>query len=178
MGSNHGEKRGLCAVLFLFLVIIIPAVAGAFSPGDGSPRMVPYSEKGLHPHPMPPPALWRNPEIIEALTITEEQISKLKEADFAFREKNLEFTAPLDKLHLQMEKAFSADPVDRSTVLGLAQKMADLQGKLFIQDTEFKLTLQGLLTTDQLKKLKSDFPPCLPMGARIPPHKRSFYGMD
>jgi hypothetical protein len=170
MGSNHGEKRGIHAVVFLFLVIIIPAVAGAFSPGDGSPRMVPYFEKGVQPRPIPLPPIWRDQEIIEALKITDEQIIKLKEADFAFREKNLELNAPLDKLHLQMEKAFSAEPVDKSTVIGLAQKMVDLQGKRFIQDTEFRLTLEGLLTTEQLKKLKSDFPPCLPMDVGIPPH--------
>lgn len=169
MGSNQGEKRGIRAVVFLFLVIIISAVAGAFSSGDAMPGIAPHPGRELQPHPMPPTALWRNQKIIEALNITEEQISKLKEADFAFRERQLELIAPLEKLQLKMEKAFTAEPVDSSAVIGLAQKMADLQGKLFIQDTEFKLTFEGLLTTDQLKKLKSDFPPCLPMDAGIPP---------
>jgi hypothetical protein len=177
MGLNHGKKRVVSTVVLLFLVIIIPAVAGAFSPGDGSPLMPPYPGRGMQPHPMQPPAFWRNPKVIEELKITEEQILKLKEADFAFREKKLELKAPLDNLHLQMEKAFSAEPVNKSIVIGLAQKMADLHGKLFIQDTEFKLTLEGLLTTDQLKKLKSDFPLCLPVDAGILPHERSFYQM-
>jgi Spy/CpxP family protein refolding chaperone len=170
MGSKHGENRGICTVILLFMVIIIPAVAGAFSPEDGLSRMMPYSENGGQPHPMPPPPIWRNQKIIEALTLTQEQISTLKDADFAFREKSLELKAPLDKLHLQMEKAFSAEPVDKFAVIGLAQKMADLQGKRFIQDIEYKLTIEGVLTADQLKKLKTDFPPCRSMDVEISPH--------
>jgi hypothetical protein len=178
MGSNHHKKCAVCTVVFLFLVIMIPAVAGAFSPGDAPPWLAPYPGRGMQPHPMPPPAFWRNPKIIDELKISEEQISKLKEADFTFREKTLALKAQLDNLHLQMEKAFSAEPVNKSTVIGLAQKIADLRGKRFIQDTEFKLTIEGLLTTDQLKKLKFDFPPRLPMDVGILPYEKSFNEMD
>jgi hypothetical protein len=60
----------------------------------------------------------------------------------------------LDGLHLQLEKLFSADPVDEPDVLKLAQKISDLKGKLFVQKIESRLAVGKLLNADQLKKLE------------------------
>ncbi|MFH0729882.1 MAG: hypothetical protein V2B19_26515 [Pseudomonadota bacterium] len=132
----------------------------------------------MQPHPIAPLAFWRNPKIIEDYKITDEQVSQFKAVDFTFREKNLELNAQLDSTRLQMEKAFSAEPVNKTTVIGLAQKMTDLHGRLFILDIEFKLTVEELLTVDQLKKLKSDLPPFPPKHAGSYPHERCFSEME
>ncbi len=93
--------------------------------------------------------------MVQELGLTDEQVKGLREADFAHREKRLQLKSQLDGLHLQMEKLFSADPVDELDVLKLAQKISDLKGKLFVRKIESRLAVGKLLTADQLKKLKS-----------------------
>jgi Spy/CpxP family protein refolding chaperone len=174
MVSNFKRKHGGCVVMAWILVFIIPAFAGAFSPGDGPAWTAAFAGREMPPHRIGPLSFWRNPKIIEEYKITDEQVSQFKEIDFTFRERNLELTAQLDSTQLQMEKAFSAPPVNKAAVIGLAQKIADLQGRLFVQNTEFKLTVEELLTVDQLKKLKSELPPFPPMDAGSFSHERRF----
>jgi Spy/CpxP family protein refolding chaperone len=156
------------------LVFIIPAVAGAFMPGEGPALTVAFARRGMPPHRIAPLAFWRNPKIIEEYKITDEQVLQFKEVDFTFREKSLELKAQFDSVQLQMEKAFLTEPVNKATVIGLAQKMADLHGRLFIQDMEFKLTVEELLTGDQLKKLKSELPSSPSLDGGSLPHERFF----
>jgi Spy/CpxP family protein refolding chaperone len=92
--------------------------------------------------------------MVQKLGLTGEQVKGLREADFAHREKHLQLKSKLDGLHLEMEKLFSADPVDESDILQLAQKISDLKGKLFVRRIESRLAVGKLLTADQLKKLK------------------------
>jgi len=92
--------------------------------------------------------------MVQELELTDEQVKGLREADFAHREKRLQLKSKLDGLHLQMEKLFSADTVNESDILQLAQKISDLKGKLFVQKIESRLAVRKLLNADQLKKLE------------------------
>lgn len=92
--------------------------------------------------------------MVQKLELTEEQVKKLKDADFASREKRLELKARLDRLHLEMDRAFSADSVDQEAVLQLAEKIADVRGNFFIQDIESRLVMGKILNADQTSKLK------------------------
>jgi hypothetical protein len=92
--------------------------------------------------------------MVQELGLTDEQVKGLREADFTHREKRLQLKSKLDGLHLQMEKLFSADPVNESDILQIAQKISDLKGKLFVRKIESRLAVGKLLSADQLKKLK------------------------
>ena len=92
--------------------------------------------------------------MIQKLELTEGQIKKLRDADFSSREKRLDLKAQLDRLDLQMEKAFSADTADQKTVLKLAEKISDVRGRLFIQGIESRLAMAKILNADQMNKLK------------------------
>jgi Spy/CpxP family protein refolding chaperone len=151
MNSNLRQKFFTGAMVFLVMVFFIPTFAGAFTPGSCTP----HKGFGMKRHHMSPLGIWRNPKIVEKLGLTDEQVKALREADFARREKHLKLKSQLDGLHLQLEKLFSADTLDEPEVLKLAQKIADLKGKLFIQKIESRLEVGKLLTADQLKKLKA-----------------------
>jgi len=150
MRTNLRQKLGTCAVVLLITVFFIPTYAGAFRPGDSKP----VKGFGMKRHHISTCRLWRDPRIVQDLGITDEQIKGLRDADFAFREKELKLKSQLDGLRLKMEKAFSDETVVESDVLELAQKISDVKGKMFIQDIESRLALKKILNADQIKKLR------------------------
>jgi len=150
MNSNLRQKLFTGAMVLLVTVFFIPAFAGAFTPGSCTPD----KGFGMKKHHGSLLGIWQNPKMVQELGLTDEQVTGLREADFAHREKRLQLKSKLDGLHLEMEKLFSADSVDEAKVLQLAQKISELKGKLFIRKIESRLALGKLLTEDQLKKLK------------------------
>jgi Spy/CpxP family protein refolding chaperone len=97
--------------------------------------------------------LWTNPQMVEDLALTPEQIQKLKEADFAAREKQLPLQAEFNELRLQLERAFATSPVDEKAILDLTEKLNTVKGKMSLQKTESKLGMKKLLTPEQAEKL-------------------------
>jgi Spy/CpxP family protein refolding chaperone len=150
MNSNLSKKLGTGVVVLLITVWFIPAIAGAFAPGDGKHERGLY-RKDRHRNVL---GIWRDPQMVQKLGLTTEQVKKARDADFAFREKGLPLKAQLDSLRLQMEKAFTEDVVDDEAVLSLAEKISNVKGKLFIQKIEARLAGKKLLSADQINKLK------------------------
>ncbi len=148
--NSRTKKLGAGLIVLLTALCFIPAAAGAFTPGGGRQEKG-FGGKGIHP---PALGLWRNPQMVQELEMTEEQIKELKDTDFTSREKHLALRAQLDGLRLHMEKAFSGDAVDPATVLATAEKIADLKGKLYLQNIESRLALRKILTADQIKELR------------------------
>lgn len=150
MNSKLSKKIGTGVIALLITVWLIPATAGAFAPGDGR------QNKGFHKKDRHRSALgiWRDPQMVQKLGLTAEQVKKVRDADFTFREKRLALKAQLDSLRLQMDKAFSDDVVEDAAVLTLAEKISDVKGKLFVQDIESRLAVGKILNADQIKKLR------------------------
>ena len=150
MNSKLGKKLGTGVVVLLITVCFIPAVAGAFAPGDERQGKG-FNRKDRH---RPALGIWRDPQMVQKLGLTAEQVKQLRAEDFTFREKRLQLKAQLDGLRLQMDKAFSNDVVDDKAVLSLAEKISDVKGKMFIQKIEARLAVGKLLNADQINKLK------------------------
>ncbi len=150
MTAKRNKKIGTGVMILLIMACFIPANVGAFAPGDGRP------DRGLHEkgHHRSALGIWRNPQMAQELELTAEQIKKVREADFTFREKQLPLKAQLESLHLRMEKTFSAGIVDNAAVLSLAEKISDVKGDLFVQQIESHLALGKILNADQIEKLK------------------------
>ena len=150
MNSKLSEKFGTGVIVLLITVCFIPAMAGAFAPEDGR------QDKGFvrKDHHRPALGIWRDPQMVQKLGLTAEQVKQLRDADFTFREKHLALKAQLDSLRLQMDKAFTDDVVDDTAVLSLAEKISDVKGKMFIQKIEARLEVGKPLNVDQIKKLK------------------------
>jgi len=150
MNSKLSNKIGTGLVVLLITVCFIPAMAGAFAPGDGKHDKG-FDRKDRH---RPVLGIWRDPQMVQKLGLTAEQVKQVRDADFTFRENRLQLKGQLDSLRLQMDKAFSDDVVDDKAVLSLAEKISDVKGKLFIQKIEARLAVGKLLNADQINKLK------------------------
>ena len=149
MSPKLSTKIGTSVLVLLITVCFIPAIAGAFAPGDGRHDKG-FGGKGHHRSGL---GIWRNPQMVQGLKLTETQVEQIRNMDFTFREKSLALKAQLDSLRLQMDKAFSEESVNDAAVLKTAQKMSDVKGKLFVQRVERRLALVKILDADQVKKL-------------------------
>jgi Spy/CpxP family protein refolding chaperone len=150
MSSKLSKKIGTGVMVILVMACFIPVNAGAFAPGDGRHGKG-IDRQGHHRSAL---GIWRNPQMIEKLGLTAEQVKKVREADFASREKQLPLKSQLESLRLQMERAFGDDVVDNASVLSLAEKISDVKGKLFVQSIETRLAIGEILNADQIEKLK------------------------
>lgn len=150
MDLNHRLKIWAGAMVLFAVLFSILTHAGAFMPGNRGPD----KPCGMRPHPMSPSAFWQDPKVAQDLGLTDEQVRQLRDTDFLFKERHLELKAKLDRLHLQMEKAASEETVDETAVRETAQKVADLIGKLFVQDFESHLATEKILSSEQRKKMK------------------------
>ena len=151
MKAALGKKVGAGVLVLMMTVCFLPAIAGAFAPGEGRP-----GEGFERPnHGRLALGVWRSPRAIEKLQLTEAQVKQLRELDFATREKILPLKAQIETCRLKMDKAFTEDSADRKTVLTQAKKLVDLKGKIFVQHIEARLVVKEILTADQLKELKS-----------------------
>lgn len=151
LGRTAGRSIMVIVLAAFFMAAgCFPAMAGA------SAKAAVWQKEGMERprHHRPVLGIWQDPEMVQKLELSKEQVKKLRDADFAFREKRLELKARLDRLHLEMDKTFSADSVDHETVLQLAEKIADVRGNRFIQEIESRLAMGEILNADQMNKLK------------------------
>lgn len=150
MKSKLNKKLSPHIIVVLITLCFIPALALAGTPGEHRQD----KRVEMKGHPGSPLAIWRNLQMIQDLALTENQVNQIKDIDFTFREKHLVLKAQLDSFHLQLDKAFSADNVDDTAILKIAQEVSKVQSKLFVQKVESRLALGKILTADQIKKMR------------------------
>jgi Spy/CpxP family protein refolding chaperone len=152
------NKKIVTAVLAgLLTVSLLPMTANACRRGGGQGQGSGCAMKGGQDGKQFGGALgvWKNAQAVQDLGLSTEQVGKLKEADFAAREKQQALRAELGSLRLKMEHAFAADKVDEDAARTLSKEMATVKGKMIEQRTETRLTLRSLLTPEQHDKLRT-----------------------
>jgi Spy/CpxP family protein refolding chaperone len=152
------NKKIVTAVLAgLLTVSLLPMTANACRRGGGQGQGSGCAMKGGQNGKQFGGALgvWKNAQAVQDLGLSTEQVGKLKDADFAAREKQQALRAELGSLRLKMEHAFAADTVDEEAVRTLSKEMATVKGKMIEQRTETRLTLRSLLTPEQHDKLRT-----------------------
>ena len=144
------KKAGIGVMAILITICFVPAMAGAFAQRGGE-RGMGLDGKGQHPSTL---GIWRNTLMIEKLELTDGQVDQLRDLDFTHREKQQVLKTQLDRLRLQMDKAFTEVNVDKATVRKTAEKMADVKGSMFVEKIDSRLALEEILTDDQVDKLR------------------------
>lgn len=141
----------LIAIVLFAVGILAPMLATTVSAAPGQQQ---HQGMERQKHHRPALGIWQDQQMVQDLELTKGQVKQLREADFTSREKPLELKAQLDKLSLKMDKAFSDDVVNQKTVLQLAEKIARIKGQLFVQDIESRLSLNNILSAEQMNTLK------------------------
>jgi len=152
MKKRMNTKAGIGIMVLFISICFVPAMAGAFAQGNGE-RGNRFDGKGQQRSLL---GIWRNPQIVEKLQLTDPQVDQLRDLDFAHRERQQALKAQLDSLRLQMDKAMNGDNVDKASVRQTAQKIADVKGDMFVEKTETRLAFQDILTVEQTDMLQLD----------------------
>jgi Spy/CpxP family protein refolding chaperone len=139
-------KTGVAVILAIFMMT---TTALAFSPGGRKGQA--FGRSGGHHSVL---GIWQQSRAVKALGLTEDQVARLKEADFAAREKRIELSARMDRLRLELQRARATDPLDADAVRKAAKKVAAEMGAMFLHRTETYLTAADILTPEQLDKVK------------------------
>jgi len=88
----------------------------------------------------------------KALDLTDDQIAKIKDLNFAHRNKMIDLRASLEKAQLKMRHEMRADSPNKTAVLAAAKQVNAIKGQMAEERINNRFDLRGVLTADQLKK--------------------------
>lgn len=156
MSANIRKKIGTGIMAVLLAAALVPTVAeacrgGRGGRGGGQGMGMNCGMKGGGAA----FGIWQNPQAVQDLGLSAEQVKKLKEAEFASREKQLPLFNELDTLRLKMDQAFAAEPVDEKAVMELTEKISAVKAKMAAQRTEERLAMSKILSPEQMGKMKA-----------------------
>lgn len=104
---------------------------------------------------------WRHMEVFEdtdligMLDLTDDQAERIQQINFAFRENHIKLKADVETAQLALDRALSKTPMDRDGARKAAKRLADVQGKMFLQAINYKLDLVEVLTAAQQRQLQT-----------------------
>jgi Spy/CpxP family protein refolding chaperone len=109
-------------------------------------------------HIAPPGMWWRNPGIVQKLTLTAEQTKKMDDIFQAARIQLIDLHANVEKQNVLLEPMLSANPPDTVKTLAQIDKVAQARAELEKADAKMLLGIRGVLTPDQWTKLRAGGP--------------------
>jgi len=171
MDTTFKKSIQTLAIALLITTLLVPGAAFAFGKGHG-PGMG-RSGHGFdrhHKEMRSPYGFWKNQRIVTLIGLTGEQVNRLKNADFDYRESCLQIHSQLAELKLQMEKAMSETKLKDAHVIKIAKGISDLRGKLYVKRVEAQLNVRELLSAEQFKKLESSRREMFSRGRMNKPH--------
>jgi Spy/CpxP family protein refolding chaperone len=111
---------------------------------------------GMHPGSriVPPGEWWKNPDVIQKLTLTEDQQKKMDGIFQQSRLQLIDLKANLEKQEVLLEPMLNANPPDSAKALAQIGKVADARAELEKTNAKMLLGIRSILTTDQWTKLQ------------------------
>lgn len=115
---------------------------------------------------------WGNPELVQKLGITPDQVKKMDDILQQHRLHLIDLHATLDKQELILEPLVSADQPDETRILAQIDKVAQARADLEKANARMLLDIRRVLTQEQWQKLKSETPSPAPAPTPRPRLKR------
>jgi Spy/CpxP family protein refolding chaperone len=122
---------------------------GFRGPGRGGMGMA----GGLHIG--PPGMWWKNPMIVQRLTLTADQTKRMDDIFQKSRLELIDLRAKLETQNALLEPLLSANPVDSAKALAQIDKVAQARADLEKANAHMLLGIRGVLTPDQWTKLNT-----------------------
>lgn len=86
------------------------------------------------------------------LGLTDEQVDKIEQINFAHKEAMIDIKADLEKARLKMHQEMRSDSPDKAKVLALSDEITAIEGKIAKARIEHQFAKRAVLTTEQLEK--------------------------
>ena len=104
----------------------------------------------------PPGMWWKNPDVIQKLTLTEAQQKQMDDIFQKSRLQLIDLKANVEKQEVMLEPMLDANPPDTAKVLGQIERVAKTRSDLEIANARMLLGIRGVLTADQWTKLQAE----------------------
>jgi Spy/CpxP family protein refolding chaperone len=140
-----------------------PASASTPPPApDGGPRQMQrmrvITTDGMHSQVRigPPGIWWKNPDIIQKLTITPDQQKRMDDIFQQSRLQLIDLKAAVEKQEVLLEPMLAANPPDTNKILAQIDKTAQARAELEKANAKMLLGIRTVLTPDQWTKLQAE----------------------
>jgi Spy/CpxP family protein refolding chaperone len=126
-------------------------------PGQ-SRRMRVITTDGMHSQLRigPPGIWWKNPDLIQKLTITPDQQKRMDDIFQQSRLQLIDLKASVEKQEVLLEPMLAANPPDTNKVLAQIDKAAQARAELEKANAKMLLGIRTVLTPDQWTKLQAE----------------------
>jgi Spy/CpxP family protein refolding chaperone len=98
---------------------------------------------------------WKNPMVVQKLSLTADQTKKMDDIFQKSRLDLIDLRANLQKQEVMLEPLLSANPLDIPKAQAQIDKVADSRASLEKADAKMLLDIRGVLTPDQWTKLRT-----------------------
>jgi protein CpxP len=103
---------------------------------------------------LPPGTWWRNPEMVQKLSLNSDQQKKIEDIFQQHRLKLVDLDAALRKEEITLEPLMAADSPDEAKTLAQIDKVAQGRAELEKANARFLFGIRRVLTPEQWKKLQ------------------------
>jgi Spy/CpxP family protein refolding chaperone len=95
-----------------------------------------------------------NPRVRQYLGLTDDQVARLHKIGLEAEKSSIQTRADLELRHVELHELLRADNPDHDAIMQKLDEVNALQGKMEKQHVETMLSARGVLTPDQIKKVK------------------------
>lgn len=96
---------------------------------------------------------WKNPMVVQRLSLTPEQVKRMDDIFQQSRLQLIDLKANVEKQEVLLEPMISANPIDTAKAQAQIDKIADARADLEKANAKMLLGIRGVLTADQWTKL-------------------------
>jgi Spy/CpxP family protein refolding chaperone len=104
----------------------------------------------------PPGMWWKNPDLIQKLTLTPDQQKRMDDIFQQSRLQLIDLRAALEKQEVLLEPMLAENPPDTNKVLAQIDRAAQARANLEKANAKMLLGIRGVLTPDQWTKLQAE----------------------
>jgi Spy/CpxP family protein refolding chaperone len=105
---------------------------------------------------LPPGIWWRNPDLIQKLTLSADQQKRMDDIFQQSRIQLVHIKAGLEEQQILLEPMLNANPLDSAKTMAQIDHIADTRAELEKANAKMLLGIRGVLTPDQWTKLQTE----------------------
>lgn len=99
-------------------------------------------------------AFLKSEEMVEKLSLTDEQVTRLEAVDYKFRKASIDVNARLKSAQLSLDHFLSGENVNKQKLEGLVDEIAQARGEQTKLSLEKKIAIRGVLSLEQWQKVE------------------------
>jgi Spy/CpxP family protein refolding chaperone len=175
-------KNILCLVATLIMSVTLLAQNPAPAYGGQPPKAKKWVDSGMMhggermgtPMGFPFGAWWKDPDMAQKLSLTDDQSQKIEATFQNFRLQLIDLHANLEKQEAMLQPLVDVDQPDESKVMAQVDKVAQARASLEKANAQMMLAIRRVLSPEQWKKLQERSPGRRHFGERPdgPPQQR------